>query len=356
MGLSGHRGHREILAQLGAELRHRPSHAYLFSGPRGVGKNLVAESLVHGLFCERGGGEDFCCAPDRCPMRSAAPAARRAPAGPAPRCNCCAGCTQVALRVHPDFSYVSRPPNRTDVLIEQVRDLIGRLGGRPVRAPMRLAIIDDAETLSLPAQNALLKTLEEPPGNAIIFLIAQSDRALLDTVRSRLRPVRFGPLGCADIAAILQSKAGLAAERAGALALLARGSAARALAMAEGDQPPVKELMEALRAARGIDFARAQGLAQEFFAAREQAGENFELLAHLLAEILAFKLLGTRFETPSAEAHAAMAAIGDTFSIDAILIAMDKAVAAGAAVEARANPRLQAEQWWLAVGAALRGE
>lgn len=356
MALSGLRGHREIFAQLGAELRHRPAHAYLFSGPRGVGKNLIAESLVHGLLCERAGGADFCCTPDGCPMRAPAPAGRRVLAKPAPCCDCCAGCIQAALRVHPDFLYVCRPPNRTDVLIEQVRDLIGRLGAKPVRAPMRLAIIDDAETLNLPAQNALLKTLEEPPGNAIIFLIAESDRALLDTVRSRLRPVRFGPLDTADVAAILKRKSGLAAQPAAALALLARGSATRALAMAAGVEPPVEELMEALRAARAIDFARAQGLAQEFFAARDRAAENFELMARLLAEILAFKLLGTRSETPSARAQAAMATIANTFSIDAILIAIDKAVAAGTAVAAMANPRLQAEQWWLAVGAAARGE
>ena len=109
---------------------------------------------------------------------------------------------QVALGVHPDFIYVARQPNRSEVLIEQVRDLIGRLGSRPSRGPRRVAIIDDAETLNLPAQNALLKTLEEPPGDTIIFMITQSERALLDTIRSRMRPVRFAPLtrgrNCSD--------------------------------------------------------------------------------------------------------------------------------------------------------------
>ena len=85
--------------------------------------------------------------------------------------------------------------NRTEVLIEQVRGLIERLGFKPSRGPRRVAIIDDAETLNLPAQNALLKTLEEPPGATIIFLV--SDRASAPCsipIRSRLRPVRFAPL------------------------------------------------------------------------------------------------------------------------------------------------------------------
>ena len=84
---------------------------------------------------------------------------------------------------------------------------------------MRAAIIDDAETLNLPAQNALLKTLEEPPGYAVIFLIAENANALLDTVRSRLRPVPFPTLSAAELTGLLVRKAGLepgAGGRAGA--------------------------------------------------------------------------------------------------------------------------------------------
>lgn len=67
----------------------------------------------------------------------------------------------MVMGVHPDFNTIVRQPNRTEVLIEQVRGLISQLGGRPSRGPRRVAIIDDAETLNRPAQNALLKTLEE---------------------------------------------------------------------------------------------------------------------------------------------------------------------------------------------------
>ncbi len=67
--------------------------------------------------------------------------------------------------------------------------------------------------------------------------------------------------------------------RAGALAMLARGSAANAIALADGDEPPMKELLDALSHAKSIDFARAQSLAQEFFANRDAAAGNFELLA-----------------------------------------------------------------------------
>lgn len=357
MALEKLRGHQRIYSQLQAELAQRPSHAYLFSGPSGVGKALVAESLVHGLLCERSPGANFCCTPDRCPLRiGAAPASPRARNLPPPSCACCAGCTQAALGVHPDFTSVARAANRTDVLIEQVRELIARLGTKPIRAPMRLALLDDAETLNLPAQNALLKTLEEPPGHAIIFLITQSDRALLDTVRSRLRPVRFAALSASDIAAILVEQAQIDATRAAALSRLARGSVARALSMVEGEQPPLTELLHAMVEARALDFPLAQQLAQQFFAAREEAAGNFELIARLFEEILSFKLLQRGFEAPSPETALMMSKIANNLSVPGILSVMNSAVRAQAAIEAMANPRLQAEQWWLAVGRAAREE
>jgi len=116
-------------------LRSRPSHAYLFSGPRGIGKAIVATSLVHAMMCERSPGENFCCTTSHCPVRIAPQTERtRARAGntDAPRCDCCSACVQIATGVHPDFTYVSKPVGRSEVLIDQVRDLIARLGIRPV--------------------------------------------------------------------------------------------------------------------------------------------------------------------------------------------------------------------------------
>jgi DNA polymerase III subunit delta' len=357
MPLDGLRAHRELAERLFDEFRARPSHAYLFAGPRGVGKALVAVALAHGALCERNPGPGFCCTPWRCPVRAARPATRRARAEEAaPRCDCCAACVQAAAGVHPDLNYVARPEGRTDVLIEQVRDLIVRLGTRPARAARRIAIIDDAETLNLPAQNALLKTLEEPPGHAIIILVAASERALLDTVRSRLRPVRFPALGLGDIEAILRERGVTDAVRAAALARLARGSAARALALAAGDEPPLKPLLDALKGADRLDFVRAQALAQELFSGREQARDNFELIARLAEEMLCSKLLRADAQGSAPETAAAVRELAARFPTAAILMLLDGALDALEAVDAMANPRLQAEQLWVATGRAIRGE
>jgi DNA polymerase-3 subunit delta' len=357
MSLAGVAGNRELIAGLEAELARRPAHAYLFAGPRGVGKSIVARGIAHNILCERSSGARFCCNPADCPVRSApaTPARGRAAAG-APRCDCCAACVQIALGVHPDYVYVARQPNRSDLLIEQVRDLIERLGVRPSRGPRRIAIIDDAETLNLPAQNALLKTLEEPPGETMMILVTSSERALLDTVRSRLRPVRFAPLDVVEITAVLEARAKLPPEQAKAIAPLARGSLARALALAQGDEPPVKELIDALGRAAKLDFAGAQSIAQELFGARDQAVGNFELIARLLEEMLCFKLLGTALMAPAPEAAAAMAEIAARSDATALARVATTALAAAMAVEEMANSRLQAEQFWIGAGQALRGE
>src|SRR3984957_2052184 len=352
-------GHREITTRLLAELRSRPSHAYLFSGPRGVGKAIVATSLVHAMMCERSPGENFCCTTARCPVRIAPQTERiRARAGDAdaPHCECCSACVQLATGVHPDFSYVSRPVGRSEVLIDQVRELISRLGIRPSRSPVRMAIIDDAEVLGEPAQNALLKTLEEPPGHAIIIMVSASERALLDTVRSRMRTVRFPALPIADLEQILAARGVDNQARATALALTARGSAANAIALADGDEPPMKELLDALIHAKSIDFARSQSLAQEFFATRDAASGNFELLARLLEEILCYKLLKTDFVAFPPEARSRLVSLADSMAVDAIAKCIQAAVRASLAVGENANPRMQAENWWTIAGHAMRGE
>ncbi len=358
MPLDEIRGHRELAARLFAELSSRPSHAYLFAGARGIGKAMVAASLAHAILCERRPGLDFCCSPGRCPVRAARAESRRSGAGQeARRCDCCAACVQVAAGVHPDFSCVARPQDRTDVLIEQVRDLIARFGIKPSRAAVRVAIIDDAETLNLPAQNALLKTLEEPPGHAIIFLVTASERALLDTVRSRLRPVRFPALPLSEIEAILRERGVADLARASALARMARGSAARALALAEGDAPPMHRLLDALRTADSLDFARAHALAQELFSGRDQARDNFELIARLLEEMLCSNLLRTGSAVTGApDMGGAILALADRLPTEAILKCLEAALAASDAVDSMANPRLQAEQWWMGAGRAMRGE
>ena len=357
MSFHGIVGNQKLIEALAAEIAHRPYHAYLLIGPASIGKALVAQALAHSVLCERAPGRNFCCAPEHCPVRStpAGSAGARASASPA-RCDCCAACVQIATSVHPDFIYVARNPKRTEVLIEQVRGFIEWLSVRPSRGARRIAVIDDADTLNIPAQNALLKTIEEPPAHTVIFLVTRSERALLDTMRSRMRPIRFGPLEAAEIEAVLTARGEMTRERAAVFARLARGNLARAFALAEGANPPMAELLKALIGASKIDFVEAHVLAQQFFGTRDEAAGNFELIARMLEEMLCCKLLQAELNAPSPEAARMMTQFAQTIDTATLAALLKRVLDALGAVDAMANPRLQAENWWMTAGAALRGQ
>lgn len=198
-------GHEQIRARLrDAAQRNRLAHALLFTGPAGIGKALVALELAAGLLCERGAE------------------------GP---CGECAGCVQARAGTHPDFVRVSLIGGRKEIGIDAVRQLKRAMLMRAVSGERKVGVIDDADRLSIAAQNALLKTLEEPPHGAVLILITASVPALLPTVRSRCQLQIFHPLTTAQVAAVLSSTQGIDAHEADTLATNAQGSPGYALSL-----------------------------------------------------------------------------------------------------------------------------
>lgn len=159
----------------------RVAHAYLFVGPRGVGKGLVAREFAKLLFCgsPRGqGGDDL------------------------DPCGRCDHCGRVDRGVHPDLHWFRKEPDRNDFGIELVtrRDgspadvVLESVMLTPMEAPRTVAVLDDAELLNTSAANALLKTLEEPSPHAVLILLCADASRLPGTILSRCQWVRFGPL------------------------------------------------------------------------------------------------------------------------------------------------------------------
>jgi DNA polymerase III subunit delta' len=184
--LAGHREARRAL--LAALARGALPHALLFSGESGIGKRRLAEWLVAARWCQ-------------------APVAGEGP------CGDCPSCRKVASGQHPDLEVVERNPpkerdpdelgSRTGITVDQIRrGLLPALALRAVEGRGRAAIIDDAESLNEAAQNALLKTLEEPPDGCLVVLVCAHEEALLDTVRSRCQSVRLGPLDAGEMEAL----------------------------------------------------------------------------------------------------------------------------------------------------------
>jgi DNA polymerase-3 subunit delta' len=209
------------------------------------------------------------------------------PAGDLERdaCGTCPACRRIARGVHPDV-IVLEPGEMGTIKIEQVRDVVDRAGYRPFEARRRVVVIDEADALVPQAQNALLKTLEEPPSASLFLLVSSIPDALLPTVQSRCPRLRFGPLSPADIATVLMRDHNYAEADARAAAVDADGSVGRALAAESTDVAAARDDARQLlqHAARTSDPARRIDLAKELTGKKSTAaGERDQLAACLRA-------------------------------------------------------------------------
>jgi len=169
----------------------RLGQAYLLYGPNGVGKRLTAWQFAKALACQ---------------------------VTPAEACDACIACHKIATGNHPDVVFVS--PEGASIRIEHIRTIQRQLSYKPYESPYTTIIIDGCETLTPPAANALLKTLEEPPASALLLLLTSKKDALPLTIISRCQLVPFRPLTPSHMRTILvqqgmdQATAALAATLA----------------------------------------------------------------------------------------------------------------------------------------------
>ncbi len=201
----GHPGAVSAVAR--AVALERPPHALLLAGSGGVGKTTLALDLAAGLLC-----------------RDEDPSARP--------CRTCPGCRKVEHGNHPDLHRRAPDGAGEQIRLGQVQRLSADLSLLPMEGRWRVALIEAAHRLNPDAQNALLKTLEEPVGFACIILGADDPAALLPTVVSRAARLRLGPVPVADIAALLVERGSLDASRATAVARASGGRPGLALSLA----------------------------------------------------------------------------------------------------------------------------
>jgi len=239
---------KETLRRLIAQ--DRLGHACLFTGPDGVGKTLLAQETAKALFC-RGPFDSAQGHPAllRPPTLLRPPKRRNreerehgrtggAPAGERP-CDACRDCLLFAHDGHPDFMLLQPEGTSRVIKIAQVLDLIHTLSLMPVQSDRRVAVIQEADTLTEEAANALLKTLEEPPSYALLILTTSRLRSLPPTVRSRCQEIRFAPLSPEQVHDILnlpkvrETLGEVDAEDVQAAVRLANGSADRAIQLIE---------------------------------------------------------------------------------------------------------------------------
>lgn len=278
-------GHRRLTTLLArAVARESLPPTLLLAGPPGVGKWAVARATAQAVNCL-----DPATRPR--PASHDATSLRAGPDGELAidACGKCRACDRVARGVHVDVITLE-PDERASIKIDVVREMLGRTSYRPFEGKRRLVLIREADTLEPAAQNALLKSLEEPPPGTIFILTTAVPGALLPTVRSRCMRLRFGSLTASEVAAALVRDHDRSEAEAREAAPLADGSIGQALALSDNDLTALRDAaMRVLQqtAGRTDTQTRLQAAAALYSGGKkERSREDLAVVLRLMASML----------------------------------------------------------------------
>ncbi len=275
--------------------RGRIPSSYLFAGESGIGKKLTAINLAKALNCLTlpsslipGGREDDGHSLDKKGHGDAVDA-----------CDTCDSCKKIDKDIHPDFLLIT--PESGQIRIEEIRKIDDTLSLKAFEGRYKIVIVDDADTMNQYAANAFLKTLEEPPGNSLIILIASKPDRLPDTIRSRCSRINFTPLSqdaCGTVIGdVLKKQAAVRTRKTKKEpppdALDPRFSTLVRLSMGRPGMALSADLLEErewfIKLLKGMLNAEKDG-----WSSKEEMERWFELLLMLLRDIAVMKITGTQ--------------------------------------------------------------
>jgi DNA polymerase-3 subunit delta' len=328
MPFSSVTGHRPVVDLLRrAVARQTLPQSLVFAGPDGVGKRLTATALAQALNCDRPTTTD----------------------SGIDACGTCAACARIARGVHADVLVVE--PGETGVIkVDQVRDAIDRTAYRPFEGRRRVVIVEQADALQPEAQNALLKTLEEPPPASVFVLITARPDLLLPTVRSRCQRLRFGPLSAPDVASVLVRDHEFSAADAQAAAAASDGSVGRALDEGTGDVLEAREAAaRMLGAASSHDPRRRLDGAKAFVGGGDRDDLSRRLLAmsSLLRDLGILAVRAGEGAIANADLVSELRSLQRTFDADRAIDAFAVVDRALEALDRNASPKIVAD--WVAL-------
>jgi DNA polymerase-3 subunit delta' len=318
-------GHTRLLALIGrAAVRGTLPPSLIFAGPEGVGKRMAAVALAQLLNCRNATDTDSC---GECPP-----------------------CKRIARGVHSDVLTIE-PGDTGSIKIDQARAAIERAAYRPFEGRRRVVVIDAADAMVMEAQNALLKTLEEPPPASTFVLVTSRPDVLLPTVRSRCQRLRFGRIAPAEVAAVLARAHGYAASDAHAAASMSDGSIGRALAEGSDELVEARDaaarLLESVAAGsdvrRRLDGAKALGGGTSD---RDQLARRLHALSSMLRDLGVLLSRADERRLANADLMPTLRGLLRSFDGDRAIRAFSAVDRALSALDRNASPKIVAD--WLA--------
>ena len=251
-GFSEILGHEQIIEHLQNAIKlQKVSHAYILDGEEGAGKNMLARTFAQTLQCERGGTEP---------------------------CGECHSCKQAMSGNQPD-------------IITVTHEKPASIGVEDIRSPYKIYIVDEAEKMTVQAQNALLKTIEEPPAYGVIMLLTTNADAFLPTILSRCVTLKLRPVKNEIIRPYLMEKYHIPDYQAEVCTAFARGNVGKAERLAQSEQfaelkSHLLHLLRHLRDMEVYELTEAVRSASEY---KTEINDYLDLMALWFRDVLLFK-------------------------------------------------------------------
>ena len=258
-------GHKDIIKYIGnAVMEDRVSHAYILNGERGSGKKMLASLFAMTLLCEKHG-------PDPC--------------------NECHSCIQAESGNHPDIIRVTHEKPNT-ISVDDIREQVNNtIDIKPYQGPYKIYIIPEADRMTAQAQNALLKTIEEPPKYAVIFLLTENAELLLQTINSRCVMLKLRNIKDTLIKKYLMEKMQIPDYKADVCVAFAQGNMGKAIMLANSDyfNEIKEEVVHLLRNIDEMDVPELMDAVKKCMTYKLEINDYLDMMAIWYRDVLIYK-------------------------------------------------------------------
>ena len=258
-------GHEQIKEHMQAAIRDKkPFHAYLFQGEEGVGKEALARTFAAGLQCQSESTDK--------------------------PCKECVSCRQMESGNQPDVIWVTR--EKASLGVDEIREqLCNTMDIKPFSSPYKIYLVPEAEKMTEAAQNALLKTIEEPPEYGIVILITSNISALLPTIQSRCLTMEFRPLSTAVVESYVKEHCQVPDYQARASAAFAQGNLGKAMRYAKSEDFIERKdhIISLLRHVEQMDLSEMLAVIKDLGTRKDEVRDYIDLMVLWYRDVLLFK-------------------------------------------------------------------
>ena len=258
-------GHEQIKEHMQAAIRDKkPFHAYLFQGEEGVGKEALARTFAAGLQCQSESTDK--------------------------PCKECVSCRQMESGNQPDVIWVTR--EKASLGVDEIREqLCNTMDIKPFSSPYKIYLVPEAEKMTEAAQNALLKTIEEPPEYGIVILMTSNISALLPTIQSRCLTMEFRPLSTAVVESFVKGHCQVPDYQARASAAFAQGNLGKAMRYAKSEDFIERKdhIISLLRHVEQMDLSEMLAVIKDLGTRKDEVRDYIDLMVLWYRDVLLFK-------------------------------------------------------------------